>query len=111
MNTFSLDWKSLTVCGILCTVTTSIVHLSLLCRQVMSAPNLLRVGTAENIFVECQDYTGADIPVEIIVMNHPTKAKRLASTTVTLTSGNNFQQLAQIMVNEMLLLYFFDIVL
>ena len=77
----------------------------------MSAPNLLRVGTAENIFVECQDYTGADIPVEIIVMNHPTKAKRLASTTVTLTSGNNFQQLAQIMVNEMLLLYFFDIVL
>ncbi|XP_036954098.1 complement C3-like [Acanthopagrus latus] len=66
--------------------------------QVMSAPNLLRVGTAENIFVECQDYTGADIPAEIIVMDHPTKAKRLASTTVTLTSGNNFQQLAQIMI-------------
>uniref|UniRef100_A0A671YLG7 Complement C3-like n=1 Tax=Sparus aurata TaxID=8175 RepID=A0A671YLG7_SPAAU len=41
--------------------------------QVMSAPNLLRVGTTENIFVECQDYTGVDIPVEIIVMNHPNK--------------------------------------
>ncbi|KAM8771716.1 complement C3-like isoform 2-T3 [Acanthopagrus schlegelii] len=64
----------------------------------MSAPNLLRIGTAENIFVECQDYTGADIPVEIIVMNHPTKAKRLASTTVTLTSGNNFQELAEIKI-------------
>ncbi|KAM8771718.1 complement C3-like isoform 3-T4 [Acanthopagrus schlegelii] len=66
--------------------------------KVMSAPNLLRIGTAENIFVECQDYTGADIPVEIIVMNHPTKAKRLASTTVTLTSGNNFQELAEIKI-------------
>ncbi|XP_073325595.1 LOW QUALITY PROTEIN: uncharacterized protein [Pagrus major] len=66
--------------------------------QVMSAPNLLRLGTAENIFVECQDYRGADIRVEIIVMNHPTKAKRLASTTVTLTNETNFQQLAQIMI-------------
>uniref|UniRef100_A0A671YQJ8 Complement C3-like n=1 Tax=Sparus aurata TaxID=8175 RepID=A0A671YQJ8_SPAAU len=64
----------------------------------MSAPNLLRVGTAENIFVECQDYRGDDISVEIIVMNHPTKAKRLASTTVTLNSSNNFQELAQIKI-------------
>uniref|UniRef100_A0A671YHA0 Complement C3-like n=1 Tax=Sparus aurata TaxID=8175 RepID=A0A671YHA0_SPAAU len=64
----------------------------------MSAPNLLRVGTTENIFVECQDYTGGNIPVEIIVMNHPTKVKRLASTTVTLTNENSFQQLAQIMI-------------
>ncbi|KAM9362521.1 complement C3-like [Symphorus nematophorus] len=31
----------------------------------MSAPNLLRVGTAENIFVECQDCTGGDIGVII----------------------------------------------
>uniref|UniRef100_A0A671YJ49 Complement C3-like n=1 Tax=Sparus aurata TaxID=8175 RepID=A0A671YJ49_SPAAU len=81
-----------------CCLTTSILHLSLPCRQVMSAPNLLRVGTTENIFVECQDYTGVDIPVEIIVMNHPNKAKRLASTTVTLTNENSFQQLGQIMI-------------
>ncbi|KAM9363627.1 complement C3-like [Symphorus nematophorus] len=66
--------------------------------QVMSAPNLLRVGTAENIFVECQDCTGGDIRVEIIVMNHPTKTKRLASTTVTLTSVKNFQELGQITI-------------
>ncbi|XP_045902912.1 complement C3-like [Micropterus dolomieu] len=66
--------------------------------QVMSAPNLLRVGTAENIFVECQDCTGADIRVEILVMNHPTKTKKLASTSVTLTSANNFQELGQIKI-------------
>ncbi|KAM7009820.1 complement C3-like [Tautogolabrus adspersus] len=66
--------------------------------QVMSAPNLLRVGTAENIFVECQDCTGADINVEISVMNHPTKRKRLAHRPVVLNSGNNFQALGQITV-------------
>ncbi|XP_074487252.1 complement C3-like [Sebastes fasciatus] len=66
--------------------------------QVMSAPNLLRVGTAENIFVECQDCSGGDIPVEISVRNHPTKNKRLAFTPVTLTSANNFQALGQITI-------------
>ncbi|XP_070846544.1 complement C3-like [Chaetodon trifascialis] len=66
--------------------------------QVLSAPNLLRVGTAENIFVECQDYTGGDFGVEISVMTHPTKTKRLTSTSVTLTSANHFQGFAQIMV-------------
>ncbi|XP_041640226.1 complement C3-like [Cheilinus undulatus] len=66
--------------------------------QVMSAPNLLRVGTAENIFVECQDCTGADIRVEISVMNHPTKNKRLGSTSVTLTNANHFQALGEITI-------------
>uniref|UniRef100_A0A3Q1FEF8 Macroglobulin domain-containing protein n=1 Tax=Acanthochromis polyacanthus TaxID=80966 RepID=A0A3Q1FEF8_9TELE len=66
--------------------------------KVMSAPNLLRVGTAENIFVECQDCTGAAINVDINVMNHPTKSNRLASTRVTLNSANNFQQIGQIMI-------------
>uniref|UniRef100_A0A667YTJ9 Complement C3-like n=1 Tax=Myripristis murdjan TaxID=586833 RepID=A0A667YTJ9_9TELE len=59
--------------------------------QVLSAPNLLRVGTPEKIFVECQDCTGADINVEISVMNHPSKSKRLAHKPETLTSQNNFQ--------------------
>ncbi|XP_033961667.1 complement C3-like [Pseudochaenichthys georgianus] len=66
--------------------------------EVMSAPNLLRVGTAENVFVECQDCTGADQTVHIYVMNHPTKNKRLATASVTLTSTNTFQQLVQIMI-------------
>uniref|UniRef100_A0A667Z722 Complement C3-like n=1 Tax=Myripristis murdjan TaxID=586833 RepID=A0A667Z722_9TELE len=63
---------------------------------VLSAPNLLRVGTPEKIFVECQDCTGADINVEISVMNHPSKSKRLAHKPETLTSQNNFQALSEI---------------
>ncbi|XP_035862596.1 complement C3-like isoform X2 [Sander lucioperca] len=66
--------------------------------KVMSAPNLLRVGTAENIFVECQDCTGENIQVVINVMNHPTKSTRLAFTSVTLTSARNFQELGQITI-------------
>ncbi|XP_031174408.1 complement C3-like [Sander lucioperca] len=66
--------------------------------KVMSAPNLLRVGTAENIFVECQDCTGENISVNISVMNHPTKSTRLAFTSVTLTSERNFQELRQITI-------------
>ncbi|XP_076583682.1 complement C3-like [Chaetodon auriga] len=66
--------------------------------EVMSAPNLLRVGRPENIFVECQDCTGGDIMVEISVMSHPTKIKRLAVTSVTLTSANDFQGLGQITI-------------
>ncbi|TKS69008.1 Complement C3 [Collichthys lucidus] len=64
----------------------------------MSAPNLLRVGTSEKIFVECQDCTGGDIRVEIIVMNHPTKTTRLASTVVTLTDAQGFQALGEITI-------------
>uniref|UniRef100_A0A8C2Z4A2 Complement C3a, tandem duplicate 1 n=1 Tax=Cyclopterus lumpus TaxID=8103 RepID=A0A8C2Z4A2_CYCLU len=64
----------------------------------MSAPNLLRVGTAEQIFVECQDCTGADIIVHISVMNHPAKNKRLTTTSVTLNTENKFQKLGQILI-------------
>uniref|UniRef100_A0A668VQN4 Complement component c3a, duplicate 5 n=1 Tax=Oreochromis aureus TaxID=47969 RepID=A0A668VQN4_OREAU len=76
-------------------------HLSLLpllCRKVMSAPNVFRVGAAENIFVECQDCTGGDIRVDINVMNHPTKIKLLAKTIVTLSRVNNFQQFGKIKI-------------
>uniref|UniRef100_UPI0037E797A1 complement C3-like n=1 Tax=Semicossyphus pulcher TaxID=241346 RepID=UPI0037E797A1 len=67
--------------------------------EVMSAPNLLRVGTAENIFVEIQDCKlEQNINVEIIVMSHPTKTKRLTSTTVTLTKTANFQAFGRITI-------------
>ncbi|XP_076003914.1 complement C3-like [Genypterus blacodes] len=66
--------------------------------QLMTAPNLLRVGATENIFVECQDYTGADIRVVINVLSHPTKAKRLVSTTVTLNNDNKFQTFGKILI-------------
>ncbi|TKS69010.1 Complement C3 [Collichthys lucidus] len=64
----------------------------------MSAPNLLRVGTAEKIFVECQDCTGGNIPVQIIVKNHPTKTRTLTSTAVTLTDAQHFQALGEITI-------------
>uniref|UniRef100_A0A672IQ14 Complement component c3a, duplicate 5 n=1 Tax=Salarias fasciatus TaxID=181472 RepID=A0A672IQ14_SALFA len=64
--------------------------------NIMSAPNLLRVETTENIFVECQDCTGGDIKVQINVMNHSTKTETLDSTSVTLTSANNYQMFGQI---------------
>uniref|UniRef100_A0A8C7XSP7 Anaphylatoxin-like domain-containing protein n=1 Tax=Oryzias sinensis TaxID=183150 RepID=A0A8C7XSP7_9TELE len=64
----------------------------------MSAPNLLRVGTPENIFVECQDCAGGNQPVTISVKNHPTKARTLATTQVTLTNDNDFQGFGQITI-------------
>uniref|UniRef100_A0A3Q1HQQ5 Uncharacterized protein n=1 Tax=Anabas testudineus TaxID=64144 RepID=A0A3Q1HQQ5_ANATE len=66
--------------------------------KLMTAPNLLRVGTTENIFVECQDCSGEDIKVEISLLNHPTKSKRLATTSVTLHTSNNFQQFGKITI-------------
>ncbi|KAF6739079.1 Complement C3 [Oryzias melastigma] len=66
--------------------------------NLMSAPNLLRVGTAENIFVECQDCTGVDQLVTISVKNVPTKARTFATTQVTLTNAKNFQGFAQITI-------------
>uniref|UniRef100_A0A672FFB5 Complement C3-like n=1 Tax=Salarias fasciatus TaxID=181472 RepID=A0A672FFB5_SALFA len=63
---------------------------------VMSAPNLLRVETTENIFVECQDCTGGDIKVQINVMTHPRRDEILDSTSVTLTSANNYQMFGQL---------------
>lgn len=68
------------------------------CRKLMMAPNLLRVGTPEKIFVECQDCTDRDIRVEIKVMNHPTKTETLKSTAVSLNSGNHFQALGELTV-------------
>ncbi|XP_069024453.1 complement C3-like [Embiotoca jacksoni] len=66
--------------------------------KVMSAPNLLRVATAENIFVECQDCTGGDMRVEISVMSHPTRNKKLATASVPLNSANRFQGLGQLTI-------------
>ncbi|XP_047433327.1 complement C3-like isoform X3 [Mugil cephalus] len=69
--------------------------------KVMSAPNLLRVGTTENIFVECQDCTDDSVfAVVISVMDYPSKSKRLAFTSVTLNSGNAFQGFGQIQIPD-----------
>ena len=65
----------------------------------MSAPNLLRAETTENIFVEIQDCVqGPDITVQIAVMSHPSKRKMLASTSVTLTKANDYQDFGRLKV-------------
>ncbi|KAM9769651.1 complement C3-like [Menidia menidia] len=68
-------------------------------QEVMSAPNLLRVGTWENIFVEIQDCTlQGNIDVQIFVKNHPSKSKIITSTTATLTKANKYQFLARVKI-------------
>ncbi|XP_055008578.1 complement C3-like [Boleophthalmus pectinirostris] len=67
--------------------------------MVMSAPNLLRVGTVENIFVECQDCAGhAPMTVTISVWNFPTKNTQFKSTTVQLDAANKYQALAELVI-------------
>ncbi|XP_056621769.1 complement C3-like isoform X2 [Triplophysa dalaica] len=65
---------------------------------VLSAPNLLRVGSSENVFVEAQDYNGGDLRVRIMVKNFPTKTTQLLDKTVMLTRKNNFQILTDIKI-------------
>ncbi|XP_065126726.2 complement C3-like isoform X1 [Paramisgurnus dabryanus] len=67
---------------------------------VLSAPNLLRVGSSENVFVEAQDYAGGNINVKIVVKNHPRKNQDILSETVTLTADNNYQLLTKIKIPD-----------
>ncbi|XP_056621841.1 complement C3-like isoform X2 [Triplophysa dalaica] len=65
---------------------------------VLSAPNLLRVGSSENVFVEAQDYNGRDLTVRIMVKNFLHKNVVIFSESVTLTAANNYQLLAKIKI-------------
>ncbi|RXN11647.1 complement C3-like protein [Labeo rohita] len=67
---------------------------------VLSAPNLLRVGSSENVFVEAQDYSGGDLHVRIIVKKFPKKNMEILSKSVTLTADNNFQILTDIKIPD-----------
>uniref|UniRef100_A0A8C1YAV8 NTR domain-containing protein n=1 Tax=Cyprinus carpio TaxID=7962 RepID=A0A8C1YAV8_CYPCA len=67
---------------------------------VLSAPNLLRVGSSENVFVEAQDYSGGAFDVKIIVKNHPKTDKEILSKSVSLTAANNFQILTDIKIPD-----------
>uniref|UniRef100_A0A674EHH1 Complement C3-like n=1 Tax=Salmo trutta TaxID=8032 RepID=A0A674EHH1_SALTR len=62
----------------------------------MSAPNPLRVGSMERVFVEAQDYSGADFNVQIKVMNFPAQDKLLVDERVSLNSVNKYQALKDI---------------
>uniref|UniRef100_A0A672K5S5 Complement C3-like n=1 Tax=Sinocyclocheilus grahami TaxID=75366 RepID=A0A672K5S5_SINGR len=66
---------------------------------VLSAPNLLRVGSSENVFVEAQDYSGAAVNVKIIVTNLK-KNLEILSKSVRLTADNNFQILTEIKIPD-----------
>uniref|UniRef100_A0A4W5Q8Z0 Anaphylatoxin-like domain-containing protein n=1 Tax=Hucho hucho TaxID=62062 RepID=A0A4W5Q8Z0_9TELE len=70
------------------------------CRYVMSAPNPLRVGSLERVFVEAQDYSGVDFNVQINVKSFPAHYKLLASTSVSLNSVNKYQALIDIKIPE-----------
>ncbi|KAL6482005.1 hypothetical protein MHYP_G00100850 [Metynnis hypsauchen] len=61
---------------------------------------MLRVGNTENVFVEAQDYAGGAFNVRIVVKNHPQKNRELASESVVLSAGNNFQALTTIKIPE-----------
>uniref|UniRef100_A0AAR2JA15 Anaphylatoxin-like domain-containing protein n=1 Tax=Pygocentrus nattereri TaxID=42514 RepID=A0AAR2JA15_PYGNA len=68
------------------------------CGNILSSPNLLRVGSSEHVFVEAQDYAGGDLPVRIVVRNHPQKSRELVSESVVLTAAKNYQALVAIKV-------------
>ncbi|XP_036419621.1 complement C3-like, partial [Colossoma macropomum] len=68
--------------------------------NVLSAPNMLRVGSSENVFVEAQDYAGGDLPVRIVVKNFPQKTIELESKSVVLSAGNDYQALVAIKIAE-----------
>ncbi|KAF4118167.1 hypothetical protein G5714_000218 [Onychostoma macrolepis] len=72
---------------------------------VLSAPNLLRVGSSENVFVEAQDYSGAAIEGKIIVKTFTLKNVEILSKSVTLTADNNFQILTDIKIPDYQMLF------
>ncbi|XP_030636322.1 complement C3-like [Chanos chanos] len=67
---------------------------------IMSAPNILRIGTTERVFVEAQDYSGKNFDVQIRVLSFPRKDRELFRTTVTLSAANNFQVLKDIEIQR-----------
>uniref|UniRef100_A0A3Q2QK09 Complement C3 n=1 Tax=Fundulus heteroclitus TaxID=8078 RepID=A0A3Q2QK09_FUNHE len=66
--------------------------------NLMTAPNVLRVGTEERIFIEVQNCEEQNVDVRISVKNHPTKTTEYAWTSVTLTRQNDFQAFGKIVI-------------
>ncbi|XP_076845570.1 complement C3-like [Brachyhypopomus gauderio] len=67
---------------------------------IMSAPNLLRVGSHEKVFVEAQDYNGGDLFMKITVKNYPRKTLELTSSPVVLKATDNYQALVDIKIPD-----------
>ncbi|RXN21969.1 complement C3-like protein [Labeo rohita] len=67
-------------------------------RYVLSAPNILKVGAPEKVFVEAQDYFGASLNVKISVRNPKDNNREVTSASVSLTPDKNYQDLVEIEV-------------
>ncbi|RXN37171.1 complement C3-like protein [Labeo rohita] len=65
---------------------------------VLSAPNILKVGAPEKVFVEAQDYSGASLNVKISVRNPKDNNREVTSASVSLTPDKNYQDLVEIEV-------------
>ncbi|KAF5889237.1 complement C3-like, partial [Clarias magur] len=66
-------------------------------RYIMSAPQILRVGSEERVLVEVQDYNAKDsMKVHVRVMNFPSKHTDLGNYLLTLDSNNKYQALVNI---------------
>ncbi|KAI7810846.1 complement C3 [Triplophysa rosa] len=65
---------------------------------VLSAPNLMRVGSPEKVFVEAQDYSGANVNVRISMRSAQGNGGELTGASVTLTPDKNYQDLVEIEV-------------
>ncbi|XP_076845466.1 complement C3-like [Brachyhypopomus gauderio] len=78
-----LSFPLLTLCDPLC---------------ILSAPQILRVGTRERVFVQVQDYQGQELSGHVTVFNFPSKDTELSSSRVTLKS-TQFQSLVDIQIH------------
>lgn len=73
----------------------------------MSAPNLLRVGSPEKVFVEAQDYNQDPLQVTIYVNKFPEINSNIKEMTVELTTANSFQKIVELTVRTNTLFYSF----
>uniref|UniRef100_A0A672QEF1 Complement C3-like n=1 Tax=Sinocyclocheilus grahami TaxID=75366 RepID=A0A672QEF1_SINGR len=64
---------------------------------ILLAPNILKVGSPDKVFVEAQDYSGVSLNVQISVRS-PNDNRVVTSASVTLTSAKNYQDLIEIEV-------------
>uniref|UniRef100_A0A672K3X3 Complement C3-like n=1 Tax=Sinocyclocheilus grahami TaxID=75366 RepID=A0A672K3X3_SINGR len=80
----------------MCAFSTCATAASGWCGYVLSAPNILKVGSPEKVFVEAQDYSGASLNVKISVRNPKDNSREVTSASVTLTPAKNYQDLIEI---------------
>uniref|UniRef100_A0A672K487 Complement C3-like n=1 Tax=Sinocyclocheilus grahami TaxID=75366 RepID=A0A672K487_SINGR len=93
------DARRLAVAGGCCRFITAPLFLlneCVLLSYVLSAPNILKVGSPEKVFVEAQDYSGASLNVKISVRNPKDNSREVTSASVTLTPAKNYQDLIEI---------------